>query len=142
MCNFQNHFKKPLDFSNRCKFGLHIFLIHECYYWELIWFSLVLVETKSNIVTITKLTNSFRALVCYMCPYFHYIVLHSRSFHGISRNAPKKHWTCSGKTHIWKISNFWNEITEKIFFSVSSGLYFFYFCKNMNSLSLHFIFGW
>ena len=31
-------------------------------------------------------------------------------------NAPTKHWAFSEKTHIWKIRNFWNEITENLFF--------------------------
>ena len=40
------------------------------------------------------------------------------------RNALTKHWAFSEKPHIWKIRNFWNEITEKNFFSISKHLYF------------------
>ena len=45
------------------------------------------------------------------------------------------------KKRLEEIKNFWNEITEKMFFSISNGLYF-WFCKDMNPRLYILFFGW
>ena len=49
----------------------------------------------------------------------------NEAIHVLSRNVPTKHWVFSEETHLWKISIFWNELSEKNL-SSSNGLYFLF----------------
>ena len=55
----------------------------------------------------------------------------NEAIHVLPRNDPTKHWVFSEETHLWKISIFWNELSEKKIFFLLPTVCIFYFCKNM-----------
>ena len=97
---------------------LSILLFIQIFSSILLW---LLFNTEKNL---SKVVNYFRKIFIldfWLGSEYPYV--------SITRNAPTKHWVFPEKTHILKMRNFWNEITENFFFSISNGLHFLFLWK-------------